>query len=204
MRVYNKSCYDSATFAATSNGPAMSLESIFGFSVQAQWVITTATAAVLASATDINATTETFTKVAHGFYTGLKVAATTSSALPTGLTTTNYYVIRVTADTFKLATTQANALLGTNLLISDTGTGNQTFTPAAIGTCTVKLQATNDDAENANVTPLWTDLANPQTLTVTGNYLWDVADSFYSYVRVSATTDAGQVVLAAKLNGKGV
>lgn len=204
MRVYNKSAYDSATFAYTSNGTAMSLESIFGFSVQAQWVVTTASAAALASATDIDHTTETFTKTSHGLYTGLKVAATTSDTLPAGLSATDYYVIRLTSSTFQVATTQANALLGTAVTFSDNGTGTQTFTPAALGTCTVKLQATNDDANDSNVTPVWTDLANPQTVTATGNYLWNVADCFYSYVRITGTTDAGQVVMSAKLNGKGV
>lgn len=204
MRVYNKSAYDSTTFAYTSNGPALGLESIYGFSVQAQWVVTTATAAALASATDIAHATETFTKTAHGFYTGLKVALTTDNALPTGLSATDYYVIRLTANTFQIATSQANALAGTVKTFSDNGTGTQTFTPAALGTCTVKLQATNDDANDSRVTPVWTDLANPQTVTATGNYLWNVADSFYSFVRITGTTSAGQVVMSAKLNGKGV
>jgi len=204
MRVYNKSAYDSATFAYTSNGTAMSLESIFGFSVQAQWVVTTASNAVLASATDVVHGSETFLKTAHGFYTGLKVALTTSGVLPTGLSATDYYVIRVTAATFQIASSQANAAAGTAVTFSDNGTGNQTFTPAALGTCTVKLQATNDNPSDASVTTVWTDLASPQTVTATGNYLWNVADCFYSYVRITGTTNAGQVVMSAKLNAKGV
>ena len=204
MRVYNKSAYDSATFAYTSNGSALSLESIFGFSVQAQWVVTTATAAALASATDINSTTDVFTKTAHGFYTGLKVALTTGTTLPAGLSATNYYVIRLTSSTFQIASSQANALAGTPVLFTNNGTGTQTFTPAALGTCTVKLQATNDDASDSRVTAVWTDLASPQTVTATGNYLWNVSDSYYAYVRITGTTDAGQVVMSAKLNAKGV
>jgi len=204
MRVYNKSAYDSATFAATSNGTALSLESIFLFAIQGTWTVTTASAAALASATDINSTTNVFTKTSHGFYTGLKVALTTGTTLPTGLSATNYYVIRLTSSTFQVATSQTNALAGTAVDFSDNGTGTQTFTPAALGTCTVKLQGTNDDASDSRVTPTWSDLANAQTVTATGSYMWQVADAAYAYVRITGTTDAGQVVMAAKLNAKGV
>ena len=87
-------------------------------------------AAVCASATDVANATNTFTEVAHGFITGDKVQVATSSALPTGLSAnTNYWVLKLTADTFKLCDTYAHAIAGTNVVaISDDGTGNQTFT----------------------------------------------------------------------------
>jgi microcystin-dependent protein len=54
------------------------------------------------------------TEVAHDFQTGESVYLTTTGALPTGLTAnTLYFVIMVTADTFRLATTYANAIAGT-------------------------------------------------------------------------------------------
>src|SRR5678815_4785658 len=58
--------------------------------------------------------TETFTATAHGFQTGDgPVQVSTTGALPAGLlVATDYWVIRLTADTFKLATSSANALAG--------------------------------------------------------------------------------------------
>jgi microcystin-dependent protein len=65
------------------------------------------------------------TEVAHDFQTGESVYLTTTGALPTGLTAnTLYFVIMVTADTFRLATTYANAIAGT--AINTTGTQSGT------------------------------------------------------------------------------
>ena len=112
--------------------------------------------AILASATDIAHGSETFTKVAHGFTTGLKVQVSTSSALPTGLTAlTDYYVIRTDADNFTLSDTYAHALAGTDVVpIADNGTGNQTFTAQTIldvvAYSTSDLNATDNTFEKIN------------------------------------------------------
>ncbi len=77
--------------------------------------------------------TEIFTHTAHGLETGdgpIRVASDTT--LPAGLTAgTDYWVIYVTDNTFKLATTRALALAGTNLLISTNGTGVHTLSDTA-------------------------------------------------------------------------
>ncbi len=69
------------------------------------------------------------TKVAHGFRTGEAVRCTTSAAdLPAPLVEfITYYVIRLDADTFSLATSSANALLGTAINITDAGTGTHSI-----------------------------------------------------------------------------
>lgn len=70
------------------------------------------------------ATTDICTLVAHGFETGDGVRLTTTTTLPAGLAlATTYYVIRLTADTFKLAASPALAAAGTAVDITDTGTG---------------------------------------------------------------------------------
>jgi hypothetical protein len=77
-----------------------------------------------ATGTFTAATTDICTKVAHGFVTGQKVRVSSATTLPAGLSAaTTYYVIKLTADTFKLATTDANATAGTAIDITDTGTG---------------------------------------------------------------------------------
>lgn len=76
------------------------------------------------------ATTDICTAAAHGFETGDRVQVSTSAAdLPAGLSaSTTYYVIKLTADTFKLATTDALATAGTAVDITDAGTGTHTIT----------------------------------------------------------------------------
>ena len=77
-----------------------------------------------ASGTFTAATTDICTKVGHGFVTGQKVRVSSATTLPAGLAAaTTYYVIRLTADTFKLASSDANATAGTAVDITDTGTG---------------------------------------------------------------------------------
>lgn len=84
----------------------------------------------LASASDINHSTETFTKTAHGFVTGQKLIFKAGTAAPTGLVDGPYYAIRVDADNFRLSATQAGAYAGTLQTFSSNGTGNQIFAPA--------------------------------------------------------------------------
>ncbi len=73
--------------------------------------------------------TEIFTHTAHGLVTGDGPIQVSNSggALPSGLSAlTDYWVIAIDANTFYLATSLANALAGTHLLISTNGTGTQT------------------------------------------------------------------------------
>lgn len=68
--------------------------------------------------------------------TGTAVVLTTTTTLPAGLSlATNYFVIKVSSTTFKLATNITNAEAGTPIDITDTGTGTHTITtvqPATI------------------------------------------------------------------------
>lgn len=69
------------------------------------------------------------TLTAHGFNTGDPVYLTTTGALPTGLSiNTIYYAIRIDADTFRLATSFANANAGTAINTSGTQSGVHTIT----------------------------------------------------------------------------
>jgi hypothetical protein len=73
--------------------------------------------------------TDIITSAAHGLYTGMVFRLTTTGALPTGVSAgTDYWVIRLTADTFALATTLANAQAGTKLNFTAAGSGNHTLT----------------------------------------------------------------------------
>lgn len=76
------------------------------------------------------ATDDTCTRVSHGMKLGQIVQLSSSGTLPAGLSAnTNYYVVPLTADTFKLSTSLANAKSGTFVDITSTGSGTHTITP---------------------------------------------------------------------------
>lgn len=91
--------------------------------------LTAFTATTLVGATKAfsspNTTTEAVTATAHGKETGFgPVRLATSNTLPAGLAlSTNYWLIVVDANTVKFASSEANALAGTAVNITDAGTG---------------------------------------------------------------------------------
>lgn len=78
--------------------------------------------------TDICTWTST-ANIPSNILTGTRVRLTTTTTLPAGLATaTDYYVIRLSDTTFELATSYANSLTGTQINITDAGTGTHTVT----------------------------------------------------------------------------
>lgn len=132
------------------------------------------------------ATTDIITDAAHGFTTGLKGQASTTTTLPAGLSTsTDYFVIKLTDDTYSLATSYANSLAGTVIDITDTGTGTHTFTPTSIAGGTISLQGSS----NCSV---WVDITSSSSnVTADASFYWNIADTFYPCVRVKYVNTAG-------------
>ncbi len=78
-------------------------------------------------ASDIDDTADEITITGHGYKTGDSVVVDTApgATLATGLTTaTTYYIIRVDANTIKLAETEASAVAGNEIDLADDGTDN--------------------------------------------------------------------------------
>jgi len=68
------------------------------------------------------------TSLPSNLLTGTRVRVSSSTTLPAPLAAaTDYYLIRVDNDTYKLATTYANAIAGTQINITDAGTGTHTM-----------------------------------------------------------------------------
>jgi len=90
--------------------------------------ISTRTATFTADAgTDIMTYTSV-TSLPSNLLTGTRVRCTTTTTLPAPLATgTDYYLIKVTDGTYKLATSYANAIAGTAINITDAGTGTHTL-----------------------------------------------------------------------------
>lgn len=171
------------TVAAAANMTSVNVKQAKGFGIYINTTVTTATAGDFTAV----AGTDLCTITSHGYYTGLKVAATSSGTLPAGLSATNYYVIKVSANTFKLATSAANALAGTAVDITDTGTGTHTLTPAAISGASYKVQVSPDDS-------LWFDLASvTNNVTATADFMHEKVDPMFNFVRVVWAMTAGQI-----------
>lgn len=149
------------------------------------------------AAEDVDATEDTFTDEGHGLTTGLKGQMTTSDAdLPSGLsTTTDYFVIVVDEDTYKLAESLADALAGTAIALGDAGTGTHTFTPTALAGATVKLEKSND-REN------WSDVATATDISQDGTVWLEVANPTFRYARLSYTLTAGRLSTANHILAK--
>ena len=81
-------------------------------------------------AADVDTTTDAITITAHGFVTGdgpYQVSST--GTLPGGLAaSTDYYAVVIDANTFQLASSRANALVGTIVDLTSQGSGTHTIT----------------------------------------------------------------------------
>lgn len=171
------------------------------FSVQAVIDVDTPSAVIVPSA-DISAVNNTFTKTAHGLTTGIKGQWTTSSALPTGLSlATDYFVIKVDADVFKVAASLSDALAGTPIDISTAGTGNQTFTPTALAGGTIKLQQSNKS--NPTTDSDWSDLGSATNITVDALVYLEKDRPTSLWVRSYITLTAGHITTTLNILVKG-
>lgn len=98
------------------------------------------------------ATPAVVTLNSHGFLTGESIFLTTTGALPTNLSVnTLYFVIFVDANTFRLATTYANAIAGTAINTSGSQSGIHTlfYCPYGLGNNTSNFKL--PDFKNATI-----------------------------------------------------
>lgn len=89
---------------------------------------------------NVSTANSTITATAHKLLTGTKLTyAKVGATAITGLSdATAYYVITIDADTFKLASSLANAQAGTAIALTGTGSSSQTFTgDTATATATI-------------------------------------------------------------------
>ena len=137
------------------------------------------------------AATDICTSASHGFYTGLRCAASNvGGALPAGLSVTNYWITKIDATTYKLASTAANAIIGVAVDITGAGTGTHTLTPSALTGGAYKLQASPDNV-------LWFDLpaaSSANNVTVTATFMHEKVDPMYNFIRVLWACTTGQII----------
>lgn len=124
------------TAAATVVPGTLALVDVIGF-----YRLTSVTTATAQATTNTLSQSDTFTaavtdictysstaNIPSNILTGTRVRLTTTTTLPAPLAlATDYYVIRLSDTTFSLATTYANAIAGTAIDITTTGTGTHTI-----------------------------------------------------------------------------
>lgn len=97
----------------------------------------------------VNASTDVITPTAMTLSNYQAVTLTTTGTLPAGLaTSTTYYVSGATGSTFKLATTLANAIAGTTIDITTTGTGTHSVAATQMGKVKKIIQDTSVTSTN--------------------------------------------------------
>ena len=164
------------------------------------------------TASTVNPFTNTISITAHGQTTGSAVVASTSSALPSPLTATTYYVIYVDANTIQLATTLAHAVSGTAIVLTTSGVGTQTLTPSSLSQV-LKVSVSNDPVSPTN----WTDIpGTTATITGAGNTYWTTLSNYSGesnvilpqldvtakWMRVLLTPTTGQLTGTVTINSK--
>ena len=139
-----------------------------------------------ASVTGVNtqvALSGTFTSTAHGLFTGQAIKITTNGvAIPAPLVIgTVYYVIKLTNDTFQLASSRANAVLGTPITLTSLGDETKTITLTVQANAGSFIVQYCIDVGIPTVGSTWTAIdtidlvakTSPQTdLVVPNPYMW--------------------------------
>lgn len=144
----------------------------------------TSTTVTYTTLADITFTTthasETFTSTAHGMETGDGPYRVSNSGggLPAGIAVdTDYWIIKLTADTYQLAATRADALAETELLITSDGTGTHTLRRNQNDVIIAQLvQGLNDVVGNNYTAAQVAGAGETDHLTVTG----DAAGEWFS------------------------
>lgn len=162
---------------------------VYGFNVEGEGVTATEVRVTALADVTISAVanaSETFTAVAHGMATGDGPYRLTNSGggLPSGTAVdTNYWIIRLTADTFQLATTYANAIAETELLIASDGTGTHTVQRDANDVIVAQLvDRLNSVVGNNYIAAQVTGAGDTDTMTVTA----DAAGDWFSLEALDA------------------
>lgn len=151
------------------------------------------------------AATDLITAASHGCGLGLVGRMTTTGTLPAGLSlATDYFVIPVATNTFRVATSLANALSGAYVDITDTGTGTHTFTPTTASGLSLQLSWSMDGGVTfVNKFQMdglyeWTEGALTPSTAATKWY------DFHSHrhmnaIKLAISVTAGQITLTGKI-----
>jgi hypothetical protein len=178
---------------------ALALIGLSGYTVKGDWTKLKSTVAITTWASDGASPAKSIvTKAGHGLADNTVVRLTTSATLPTGFTSSSdYYVVSSTSDTFKLASSSG----GTPIAFTDAGSGTHSY--SLPNTYVVGDLVTNNDAtyvahtahtsSSGFVSTPWTLIANAAIETTGASvnaYTGDgVTSEFATTYNYSSVTD---------------
>lgn len=117
------------TNAATTAPAILMLVDVLGFHRLTTVTTTTAQTAITSNTFTASSSSGLLLTYANDWQNYQKVRFTTTTTLPTGLSlATDYWLVRVSSTTARVATTYANAIAGTVIAFTDAGTGTHTLT----------------------------------------------------------------------------
>ncbi len=143
-------------------------------------------------ASEVDVDEDTVTIPAHGYDTGLKGQLTATGTLPAGLSLiTDYWIIKVDANTVQFAESYDDAIAGVPVDITDQGSDENvsTFTATALAGASVGFYKSNDGTN-------WILIQAATTITVDGSVLITQVDVSYRYFKAIKGLTAGVVDLS--------
>ena len=136
-------------------------------------------------------------KVAHGCLTALKVRFTTTGTLPGGISlNTDYYLIRQSADLFRVANSVENALAANFITLTNGGSGTHTVSITAATSPVITLEASIDGEIYAPISGINVPL-------IASPYMIESEAAYYHYLKVSLTVSSGQFNINSRIMSKG-
>lgn len=204
LNLIDKEIQSADVFVQANNLAGVEITGVDRFSISPVIASTVGVAKSFAS-TAVDTTADTITIVAHGFLTGEVGQFTTDDTLPTGLSlSTDYYVIKVDADTIKVASSLNNANSGTPVNITAQGSGNDTFTPVALATCSVKLQKSNNNSDWSDETAITGQDVVTVTITTTGQIWLEKTCPKAKFYRLAYAIAKGKLTVTTRMCGRGL
>ena len=197
-----KSRFKDEEFVFSRGSDIKPIETYIGYFLRTDITVATPAALTFVSSTDVDTSSDEISEPSHGYLTGLVGQMTTDGTLPTGLSlATDYYIIKVDSDTYKLASSLQNAKDSVAIDLTGTGSGNQTFTPLTMAGGFIKIQGSH--LESPTLETDWEDVLSIEPISATGVKSWNVTGAFYHKMRYYVILDSGQIDIVANFNGKG-
>lgn len=192
-----KKVIDSSSATGTVQSTALDIVNAYGYDAALSLSYYAVATLVIAS-TGWDPATDIVTSASHGLETGMVYRLTTSGGLPAGLATgTDYWIIKIDADTFQLASSLANAQAGTAVDFTTAGTGNHTLTQQA-NVATLEIEISPDEGAT------WFPYDNGTPVDVSSLSEWtDHFETAADQVRLTLSVSKGAVSAGAWLCAKG-
>ncbi len=200
LKILDSSSQSTGSIVTTAYGDPILVSAASSISFQTSVTVNTPAAKTFLAAA-VNTGTSRVTIASHGYITGTLGQVANPGTLPTGIVAlTDYFIIKIDANTVQFASSLVNALAGTAVTLSAQGSGTNTFTPTPIAGGSVQIQKSNDLTNPTN----WSLDGSATSITVTGVIWFENLQPSGVWVRTKYTLTAGQYAAVGKYCVKGL